>query len=440
MFDWFFAMRQLKAAVIGTGFIGPVHVEALRRLAIPVQGILGSTVEKSVAAAAKLQLPKAYATLEELLADDQVDVVHVTSPNQFHFDQTVAILNAGKHVLCEKPLAMTSQQSAQLVRLADQTGLAAAVNYNIRYYPLCQEAAAQMRAGKLGRLYHVGGSYVQDWLFHETDFNWRVSSSAGGALRAVADIGTHWLDLIQFVTNEKVVSVCSDLQTVFPQRSRPLGGAQTFSGGVAQDRSIETIDVDTEDCGSVLLRFASGAKGVLWVSQVTAGRKNCLQFELSASKQAVAWCSQDPNQLWIGHRDQPNQLLIRDPAMLSSAAQKYSDYPGGHNEGFPDSFKQLCRDFYETIASGNASNCSLSAMHEAARMKAASVKAASVKAASVKAASVKAASVKTASVKTASVKTASVTYPTFADGHREILLCEAILASHQQERWVHLEN
>lgn len=394
IFDYrVFRMSQLKAAVIGTGFIGPVHVEALRRLAIPVQGILGSTPEKSKVAASKLHLPKAYSTLDELLADDQVDVVHVTSPNQFHFDQTVAILNAGKHVVCEKPLAMTSDQSSQLVSLAAKTGLAAAVNYNIRYYPLCQEAAQQMRDGKLGRLYHVGGSYVQDWLFHKTDFNWRVSSKDGGALRAVADIGTHWLDLIQFIANEKVVSVCSDLSTVFSHRSRPVGGAETFSGGQHEDRPTELIDVDTEDCGSILLRFANGGKGVLWVSQVTAGRKNCLQFELAGSKQAVSWCSENPNHLWMGHRDQSNQWLTRDPGLLSDRARRFSDYPGGHNEGFPDSFKQLFRDFYEAIASNAGDFAST-----------------------------------------------NVTYPTFADGHREILLCEAILTSHQQERWVHLEN
>lgn len=372
--------------MIGTGFIGPVHVEALRRAGVEVIGILGSTAERSQVAAEKLRIPRAYRDLGELLSDGEVDVVHVTSPNQAHFEQAAACLKAGKHVLCEKPLAMNSRESAELVKLATESGLAAGVNYNIRYYPLCIEAAARRIGGELGAIYHVSGSYVQDWLFHPTDFNWRVLASDGGPLRAVADIGTHWLDLIYAITGLEVEAVCADLQTVFDQRLRPVGGVETFSGKLTRQIETKLVAIDTEDYGAILLRFRGGARGVMWVSQVTAGRKNCLRFEIAGSKQSLSWDSQDPNQLWVGHRDQPNQSLIRDPALLSLQAAKFANYPGGHNEGFPDSFKQLFSDFYSSIADGSFAS--------------------------------------------------KPTFPTFADGHREILLCEAILQSARENRWV----
>jgi predicted dehydrogenase len=380
------ASKKQTAAVIGTGFIGPVHVEGLQRAGVNVVGILGSSTEKSKQAAEQLWLPKAYATLDELLADDTVDVVHVTSPNRYHFEQTARCLKAGKHVLCEKPLAMNSTESAELVRIANDSGRVAGVNYNIRYYPLCLEAANQVRRGSVGDLFHVSGSYAQDWLFHQTDFNWRVLAEDGGDLRAVADIGTHWLDLIQFITHRNVVAVCADLQTVFPVRQRPTESVETFSGKTDAPAETEPVDVTTEDAGAILLRFEGGGRGVLSVSQVTAGRKNCLRYELAGSKQSIEWNSERPNEMWLGHRDSANHCLVRDPALMSEQAGRYADYPGGHNQGFPDTFKQLFRDFYSYIATGNF--------------------------------------------------TAARSFPTFSDGHREILLCEAILNSHRHQSWV----
>ncbi len=381
-------MSNLSAAVVGTGFIGPVHVEGLRRAGVSVRGILGSTPTKSQAAASRLGIDRGYASLDEVLADDGVDVVHITSPNRFHFDQSKRVLAAGKHVLCEKPLAMNTVESQQLVELADQAGVAAGVNYNIRYYPLCIEAAQRARSGKLGELFHVAGSYVQDWLFHPTDFNWRVLADDGGQLRAVADIGTHWLDLIQHILNQRIAAVCADLSTVYPKRKRPLGGVETFSGKLDEQTATESIDVTTDDYGCVMLRFDSGAKGVMWVSQVTAGRKNCLRFEIAGSKESLAWNSESPNQLEIGHRDTANEALLRDPALIDPRAAASTSYPGGHNEGFGDTFKQLFIGFYSAIESGRYRQ--------------------------------------------------QPDYPTFADGHHEIRVCEAILNSHQQQRWINI--
>ena len=381
-------MTNLAAAVIGTGFIGPVHVEGLRRAGVNVLGILGSTPEKSESSAARLGLAKAYGSLDELLGDRDVHVVHITSPNRFHFEQAKRSMAAGKHVICEKPLSMNSTESSELVRLAHEAGVAAGVNYNIRYYPLCIEAAQRVRSGDVGDLFHVTGSYLQDWLFRDTDFNWRVMAKEGGQLRAVADIGTHWLDLVQYITGQKVAAVCADLATVIPRRKKPLGGAETYSGNVSPNETTEIVEVNTEDYGCVMLRLKGGSHGVMWVSQVTAGRKNCLRFEIAGSRQSLRWNSESPNEMVIGHRLSANELLLRDPALIHSRAAAATSYPGGHNEGFGDTFKQLFLDFYRAIDSGNFAF--------------------------------------------------EPTYPTFVDGHHEIVVCEAILKSHRDQRWVEL--
>lgn len=378
--------KRLSAVVVGTGFIGPVHVEGLRRAGVHVAGIVGSSPDKSQLAAEQLGLPRGYATLDDVLADPAVDSVHLATPNRLHFAQAAAVLRAGKHVLCEKPLAMTSSETAELVRIAAESALAAGVAYNIRFYPLCHEAAARVADGSLGNVLHITGSYVQDWLLYDSDFNWRVLAEDGGNLRAVADIGTHWLDLVQFIVGRKVSAVCADLRTVHATRQRPGGGVETFSGKGSTPHKTEPIAVATDDCGCIMLRFDNGANGCLWVSQTTAGRKNCLRFEIAGSHQSFAWNSEVPNELWIGHRDRPNEMLIRDPALMSASARAIANYPGGHNEGFPDTFKQLFRSFYGYVAAGDF--------------------------------------------------TAPPPFPTFADGHREVLLCEAVLRSAREGRWV----
>jgi predicted dehydrogenase len=383
-------MYRSRAAVIGTGFIGPVHIEGLLRAGVSVRGVLGSTHAKSVQTASALGLERAYQDLDELLQDDEVHVVHVTSPNRCHFDQVVRCLKAKKHVLCEKPLAMNSAESAELVRLAEQSGLMAGVNYNVRFYPLCLQAAQRVQRGDLGNIFHVTGSYTQDWLHKETDFNWRVLSSEGGPLRALADIGTHWLDLVRSISGLEIESVCADLQTVYPNRQRPIGNTETFSSKLElATRVSENISIDTEDFGSVLIRFHNGARGVMHVSQVVAGNKNAIRWEMAGSKQSMSWHSQRPDELSIGYRDAPNQTLVRDPGLLDGPARQHAQYPGGHNEGFPDTFKQLFRSFYSAIESQGDQ-----------------------------------------------ATTEFAPFPSFADGHREILLCEAILESARTQSWV----
>jgi len=387
-------MFRSKAAVVGTGFIGPVHIEGLIRAGVQVHGVLGTTLEKSQRIATFFGIKKAYRDIDELVNDPEVDVVHLTSPNRFHFEQTIQCLDAGKHVLCEKPLAMNSQESGELVRRSKVANVLTGVNYNVRFYPICIEAAERVKRGDIGDVFHISGSYVQDWLHKPTDFNWRVLAEHGGPLRALADIGTHWLDLVQSISHLEVHSVCADLQTVFPIRQRPVGGVETFSSKVNTEvQSLVDVPVDTEDYGGVMLRFCNGARGIMHVSQVTAGRKNCIRWELAGSKQSMAWDSQRPNELWIGNRDMANQSLLRDPGLLSETARTHAQYPGGHNEGFPDTFKQLFRSFYSAIESHEAGN-----------------------------------------------QTSFAAYPTFEIGHREILMCEAILKSAVEQRWIEVGN
>ena len=382
-------MFDLGVAVVGAGFIGPVHVEALRRLGLPIRGILGCDQAESQRAAKNLGLPKAYTDLDEVLADPSVQSVHLAIPNVLHYKFAKRAITAGKHVMCEKPLAMNASESAELVELAKGKRLAAGVCYNIRFYPLNLEARERVTRGELGRIFSINGSYVQDWLLHDTDYNWRVLADQGGQLRAVSDIGTHWMDLVSSITGLKIEAVLADLSTVHPIRKRPKGEVETFSGKLGGPRETEPIAITTEDYGCILFRFQGGARGSLWVSQVTAGRKNCIRYEIAGSKSALAWNSQSPNELWIGHRDQPNESLIRDPALVGPLARGYLSYPGGHNEGFPDAFKQCFRSFYNYIAANDYS--------------------------------------------------AEPLFPTFAAGHREVVLCDAILKSHQEQSWVNVQ-
>ncbi len=381
-------MSQIGVAVAGTGFIGPVHVEALRRLGnVHVTGILGSSPEKSERARKQLGLPKGYADMDEVLGDPDVQAVHLAIPNVMHYEYTKRTLAAGKHVMCEKPLAMDAEESADLVEIARASGLEAGVTYNIRFYPLNLHVREMIASGKLGAIHSVVGHYVQDWLLYDTDYNWRVLAEKGGALRALSDIGTHWIDLVTSITGLEVESVLADLKTVHPVRKRPVGEVETFSGKQDGPVEREEVEITTEDCAGVLFRFKGGARGQLWVSQVTAGRKNSVRYEISGGEKAVAWHSMKPNELWIGNRNEPNLELVRDPALMSDLPNGFTDYPAGHNEGFPDTFKQCFRAFYDAIENGGSGK----------RL-----------------------------------------YPSFEEGHHEVALCDAMLKSHREERWITL--
>jgi predicted dehydrogenase len=311
-----------------------------------------------------------------------VQVVHVTSPNAAHYPQVKQILAAGRHVICEKPLAMTSAQSADMVELAENSGRIAAVCYNIRFYPLNQHAQLVVQDGDLGTLRFVTGHYHQDWLAKPSDWNWRLEAEQGGTLRSVGDIGTHWLDLVQFVTGQRVTAVLADLATFIPERQRPLGPVETFTSHAG---ATEPRRITTDDAASILLRFANGARGVMSTSQVSHGRKNALQWEIVGAKASAAWASEAPDQLWIGHQTAPNQILQRDPGLMNRAGAATASLPGGHVEGFADSFHAFFRAVYADIAAG--------------------------------------------------ARSSAATYASFPDGHAEMLLCDAVIASAASGTW-----
>lgn len=379
-------MTKLCAAVAGLGFIGPTHVGSLRRLGVEVAGVLASSPEKGRAAAQALGVPRAYGSFDELIADAKVDIVHICTPNHLHYSMATAALRAGKHVICEKPLAMDSRESSEMVRLAHETGLVAAANYNLRYYPLCHEARARVQAGEIGQVRVIHGGYLQDWLFLATDWNWRLDPALGGKLRAVADIGTHWLDTVTWITGLQVAAVMADLATFIDTRFKPRQAVDTYAGKMLTSEEVEEVQVHTEDYAAILLTFKDGTRGAVVISQISAGRKNHFWWELTGSDASLSWDSERPNEMWIGHRDEPNQLQFKDPALMHSEARAIASFPGGHAEGYGDTFFRLHEAVYDYLDAADFSK--------------------------------------------------PPTFPTFEDGHRQIVLCEAIEKSARERRWV----
>ncbi|HTR99973.1 MAG TPA: Gfo/Idh/MocA family oxidoreductase [Bacteroidota bacterium] len=387
-------MKTLNAAVIGTGFIGPAHIEALRRTGgVRIAALCSNERARTADLAARFDIPRVYDRWEQLVADPEVDVVHNCTPNNLHYAINRAALLAGKHVVSEKPLTMTCDESAALVKLARRTGSVNAVNYNYRFYPLIQQCRSMVRRGEIGDVYLVHGHYLQDWLFHATDFNWRVEPAVGGVSRTVADIGTHWCDLVQFITGRHIRRVSALLRTVHPVRTRPAGHDDTFKGKETGRRGRGTrVRIRTEDAAVILFELDGGAAGTVTVSQVSAGRKNREWFEIDGSRGAIAWDQENPNELWLGRRDSPNGTMIKDPALLDRDARPYAHYPGGHPEGYPDGPLNLFMNVYEFIRAGR------------------------------------------------DPRREQCDFPTFADGHRENRIVEAVLASDASRRWVNVKS
>lgn len=378
-------MARIGAGVIGAGFMGRAHVEALRRLGrVDVVALASSSPARAAARARALHIPRVAETYQAVLQDPDVTVLHNCTPNHLHHEVTAAALAAGKHVVSEKPLAIDSRQTADLVARAAAAGVVHAVNFNYRYYPLVQHARAMIDAGELGEVRLIHGSYLQDWLLYEADYNWRVDPVQGGPSRALADIGSHWCDLVQHVSGLRMMAVLADVATLLPARRRARERRETFAG---TGEASETVPVTTEDYGAVLFRFTGGARGALVVSQVSAGHKNRLSFEVNGSRRSLAWNQEEPNVLWVGERDRANWQLLKDPALLHEAARPYAHYPGGHNEAYPDALLNLLGNVYARILEG-----------------------------------------------------APTDYPTFVDGHRAVQVIETILRSHKEERWVEVER
>lgn len=382
-------LSEIRAVVIGVGFIGVAHVEALRRIGVDVVGVVGSTPERAQAKADTVNLPTVYESVEAVAADPDVDVVHVASPNYAHADQVRILIDAGKHVVCEKPLALTSDDTADLVARASAAGVVNAVCFNLRFYPICHQARVMATSGAIGETRYITGRYFQDWLLRDTDWNWRLIPDEAGKLRAVADIGSHWLDLVQFITGHKIVEIMADLHTFVPTRRHPAGSVETFSDAAPNVELIEET-MASDDAASIMMRFSNGASGLVAVSQVAAGRKNVVEVEIDGSESTLAWESQDPDRLWVGHRGRPNEILERDHALVDESVAPLLGYPGGHVEGYGDTFRALFSQIYKDVAAGGPSD--------------------------------------------------EPAYPTFADGHDVLLVTEAVSRSATEQRWVPVER
>ncbi|WP_114750624.1 Gfo/Idh/MocA family protein [Pleomorphovibrio marinus] len=379
-------MERIKVAVVGTGFIGPAHIEALRRLPnIEVAALCEVSEELAKEKAALLGIPKAL-LFEDMLKDKSIQAVHICTPNFLHYAQSKAVLESGKHVVCEKPLATKILEAEELVKLADSSGLVNAVHFNLRYYPMVRQMKTLRENGELGDIYSIMGSYLQDWLYLKTDYNWRLEPDKSGDSRAIADIGSHLLDLTEYVTGLKITEVMADFSTVHKTRLKPLRPVETYTGKMLKESDYKEVEINTEDHATVMLRFDNGHKGSATVSQVNAGRKNRLNIEIAGSKSNFEWCSEKPNELWIGKRETPNQHLLKDPSLFTPEAAGLISFPGGHNEGFPDTSKQMFKEVYAAIAEGKQPE--------------------------------------------------KPTFPTFADGYRELLICERIIESHKKQAWV----
>lgn len=375
-------MSRIRTAVIGTGFMGRAHLEALRRVEnVDVVEIAATSAAKARAAGDGFAVLNATGDWRAVMADPSIDAVHVCTPNDQHFPIAKAALEAGKHVLCEKPLALGVAEAQELTGLAAAKKLRAGLNHNLRFYPMVQQMRAMREAGDFGDILVVQGTYSQDWLLHDTDWNWRVDPKISGPSRVMADIGSHFFDMAEHVTGLKVTALCCDLQTFYPVRKRPENGGETFSGG----KSTVTVDekVVTEDFGATLFQMGR-ARGAMTASQVSAGRKNELVLEIYGTKGGASWRQERPNELWLGRRDAPNQVLMKDPALLAPAARAYADFPGGHAEGYPDTLKQLFRRFYAAVADPSV----------------------------------------------------TPDYPQMADGLRQMKILEAELASHRNRAWM----
>src|SRR5271170_4462004 len=378
-------MKPIRTAILGTGFMGRVHLEAVRRLEfVEAVAIAGRNAEAAQRLGAGFSVPTIVSDYRDVLRDPAIDAVHICTPNAQHFPMVRDSLNAGKHVICEKPLATTVEEGKELVSLASREGVRNCVCHNLRFYPMVQQMRSLREAGDLGEILVVQGTYSQDWLLYDTDWNWRVETKAGGPSRCMADIGSHWFDMTEHITGLLVTSLCADLQTFHPTRKQPKHSVETFANKLLGPEDYIETPVDTEDFGAVVFRMGERTRGSVSASQVSAGRKNRLSIEICGTRASVAWNQERPDELWVGHRDTGNEIIIKDPSLLKPAARSYADLPGGHSEGYDDTFKQIFRRFYASIGTAGG----------------------------------------------------ELEYPQFVDGLRQLTILDAALQSHRMRAWV----
>lgn len=379
--------KRVKAAILGTGFIGRVHLEALCRLGfVEVTALATADSNQATRLAEEYGVESVVSDYRRILDDPEVQVVHVCTPTALHAQMVKDALLAGKHVLSEKPLATSVADAREIVALAKEKGVRNCTNHNLRYYPLVQHMRKMREAGELGEILVVQGTYSQDYLLYDTDWNWRLNSQDSGPSCAMADIGSHFCDMTEYVTGLRITELCADLNTFHPKRKRAKGWTETFSGKTQKVQDYEEMAIDTEDFGAVLLHIGDRARGSFTAGQVMAGRKNGLTIEIFGTKAGLSWNQERPEELWIGNRNSYNQVLLKDPSLLAAEARPFADLPAGHAEGYDDTFKNVFRRFYKSVEDPSS----------------------------------------------------TPEYPQFEDGLRQLLIIEAELASNRSRGWVNV--
>lgn len=377
-------MKQLKAGVVGVGFIGAVHIEQLRRLGnVEVVALADEAGAQEKADA--LYVPHAYTNYKDMIDNEQLDCVHICTPNSTHYEIAMYAMERGVNVVCEKPMTCSVEEAEKLQAYAKEKGLVNAMNFNCRFYPMAYQMRQMVRSGEVGDIYTVHGGYLQDWLFLDTDYSWRLEPEFTGASRAFADIGSHWIDLVEYITGLRAVEVMADFAIFHKTRKKPTKEIATYSGMALRPEDYEEVPINTEDYATVLFHMENGACVSCNISQVFAGRKNQMIVSVAGSRCAMHWDSENSNALWIGRRERDNGELVKDPSILDAGTKGVISYPGGHVEGFPDTFKQNFKKIYAAIAGGKPED-----------------------------------------------------YATFGDGLREMRLCEKIVESARERRWVSL--
>lgn len=381
-------MKKIKVGVIGTGFMGSTHIETIKRIGgADIVGIASEDQESMKDLVERYDIEVVYDDWRELVSNPDIDIIHNCTPNHLHFEINKETIKASKHIISEKPLTVSSDESKELLDLLTKYKVVNVVNFNYRFYPLIQHVKAEISSNDFGDIFYVHGHYLQDWLFHKNDYNWRLESKLSGSSRAVADIGSHWCDMVQFLTGQKIIEVFANLITIHNTRIKPTVSTQTFAQDSPNHKG-NTINIDTEDTGTVMIKFENGSQGVFTVSQVSAGRKNNFLVIIDGSKKSFEWNQENPNEIWIGHRDKANEKLIKDPSLLNSAAKGYAHYPGGHPEGYPDGTKNLFMRVYDFIRSGKK------------------------------------------------IGIDSCDFPTFLDGYTENKIVDAIIKSNKEKQWI----
>lgn len=378
-------MKTIRTGIVGTGFIGQVHIETVRRLGC-AEIVAVSDCMNAKAVAAKCNIPHFFSDYKEMIDTMHLDIVHICTPNDTHFEIAYYALCHGVNVLCEKPLTVSVDEARQLLHLASDSGLIAAINYHNRFYPMCNHLMNIIKDGTLGDIFSVTGSYMQDWMLLDTDYSWRLNTEESGNTRVIADIGSHWMDLAEFVTGHKIAEVFADFQIIHPIRKKPQSAALAYSKASQNSEDYTLIPIHTEDNASVMFRFDNGAKGSAFFSQVIAGKSVSINLVIGGYKKSAEWNSEQCNALTIGNRDSYNELIEKGINTVHPNTIPFIAYPFGHLEGFPDAFKQCFREVYESLIQPNG----------------------------------------------------HYHYATFADGVHQMILCEKIFESQQKQQWIRI--